>query len=66
MSFNPDPLKQAQEVIFSRKRNKPNHPDIIFNNNPVNKSSHQKYLGMFVDSKHVFDEHIEGVFEKTT
>ena len=35
MSFNPDPLKQAQEVIFSRKRNKPHHPDIIFNGNPV-------------------------------
>ena len=31
MSFNSDPLKQAQEVIFSRKRNKLHHPDIIFN-----------------------------------
>ena len=65
MSFNPDPLKQAQEVIFSRKRNKPHHPDVIFNN-PVKKSSYQKYLGMFLDSKHDFDEHIEGVFEKTS
>ena len=37
MSFNPDPLKQAQEVIFSRKRNKPHHPDIMFNGNPVKK-----------------------------
>ena len=37
MSFNPDPLKQAQEVIFSRKRNKPHHLDIIFNGNPVKK-----------------------------
>ena len=35
MSFNSDPLRQAQEVIFSRKRNKPHHPDIIFNGNPV-------------------------------
>ena len=26
MSFNPDPAKQAQEVIFSRKKIKPNHP----------------------------------------
>ena len=38
MSFNPDPLKQAQEVIFSRKRNKPHHPDIIFNGDPVKKA----------------------------
>ena len=37
MSFNPDPLKQAQEVIFSWKRNKLYHPDIIFNSNPVKK-----------------------------
>ena len=37
MSFNPDPLKQAQEVIFSRKRNKSHHPDIILNDNPVKK-----------------------------
>ena len=26
MSINPDPSKQAQEVIFSRKIKKPNHP----------------------------------------
>ena len=37
MSFNPDPLKQVQGVIFSRKRNKTHHPDIVFNGNPVKK-----------------------------
>ena len=58
MSFNPDPLKQAQEVIFSRKRNKPHHPDIIFNGNPVKKSSYQRHLGMFLDSKLDFDEQL--------
>ena len=26
MNFNPDPNKQAQEAIFSRKINKINHP----------------------------------------
>ena len=31
MSFNPDPSKQAQEVIFSRKY----HPPIYFNDIPV-------------------------------
>ena len=30
--FNPDLTKQAQEVIFSRKLNKPVHPNITFNN----------------------------------
>ena len=66
MGFNPDPLKQAQEVTFSRKRNKPHHPDIIFNGNPVKKSSYQKHLGIFLNSKLAFDEHIKGVFEKTS
>ena len=36
MSFNPDPSKQAQNVIFSRKIARTNHPDISFNNVPVN------------------------------
>ena len=35
MNLHPDPLKQAQEVVFSWKRNKPHHPDIIFNGNMV-------------------------------
>ena len=29
MSFKPDPSEQAQEVIFSRKIKKPNHPELI-------------------------------------
>ena len=66
MSFNPDPLKQVQGVIFSRKRNKPHHPAIIFNSNPVKKCSYQKHLGMFIDGKLDFDEHIKGIFCKTS
>ena len=65
MSFNPDPLKQAQEVIFSRKRNKPHHPDIIFNGNPVKKVL-TKNICMFLDSKFDFDEHIKVVSERTS
>ena len=36
MSFNPDPSKQAQEIIFSRKKMKSSHPSVYFNNIPVN------------------------------
>ena len=35
MSFNPEPSKQAQEVIFSRKTKKDYHPPLAFNNNNV-------------------------------
>ena len=32
MNFNPDPTKQAQKVIFSRKTKKLPHPPVVFNN----------------------------------
>ena len=31
-NFNPDPTKQAQEVIFSRKVKEICHPPLVFNN----------------------------------
>ena len=51
MSFNPDVSKQAQEVIFSRKKNIKNHPIVSFNNLPINRKSTQKYLGLLLDEK---------------
>ena len=33
MSFNPDPTKQAHEIIFSRKTSNKNHPVLMYNNN---------------------------------
>ena len=35
MNFNPDPIKQAQEVIFSRKAKEVDHPLLVFNNSSV-------------------------------
>ena len=66
MSFNPDPSKQAQEVIFSRKVSKSNHPSLFFNNSAVAESSIQKHLGMFLDKKLDFREHINHVFSKVS
>ena len=51
MSFNPDPLKQVLEVIFSRKMTKTNPPTLIFNDNWVQQVALQKHLGMFLDCK---------------
>ena len=42
MSFNPDINKQAQEVIFSRKLQKSNHPSLTFNGTCVTQSEIQK------------------------
>ena len=49
MSFNPDPSKQAQELLFSNKVTKTNHPNIIFNGNTVQKSAKLKQLGLILD-----------------
>ena len=59
MSFNPDPTKQAQEVIFSRKLIKPRHSLIKFNNIPVQNASSQKHLGLILDEKLNFESHLK-------
>ena len=65
MNFNPDPTKQAQELIFSRKVQMTNHPPLFFNENVVPQTSLQKHLGMFLDSKLNFSEHLKTIFQKT-
>ena len=64
MSFNPDPYKQAQGVIFSRKLNKPNHPSLNFNNMVVIQSTTHKHLGMILDTKLDFQEHLKDKLSK--
>ena len=65
MSFNPDPNKQAQEVIFSRKIQKSSQPSLIFNNNIVTQSLAQKHLGILLDTKLDFLEHLKGILKLT-
>ena len=60
MSFNPDPTKQTQEIIFSRKTSEKS-PGLMFNNSIINVISIHKHLGMTFDSKLSFDEHLESV-----
>ena len=45
MIFNPDMIKQAEEVIFSVKNIKPIQPTLTFNNVPVARVEHTKHLG---------------------
>ena len=58
MSFNPDRTRQAQEIIFSRKKNSITHPPLFLNNSEITLSSNQKHLGLTLDSKLSFNEHI--------
>ena len=64
ISFNPDPSKQAQEVIFFCKLQKSTHPTLSSNNNTVTQSVTQKHLGMLLDTKLDFQEHLKSVLNK--
>ena len=65
MTFNPDCSKQAQEIIFSRKLKKVTHPPLLFNNNNVSQVNFQTHLGVILDVKLTFEEHLKNVFNKT-
>ena len=58
MSFNPDPTKQAVEVVFSRKSIKLDHPKIYFNGTEVKTVNEHKHLGLILDTKLSFASHI--------
>ena len=49
---------QAQEVIFSKRTQKLFHPTVLFNNIPVQRSTVQKHLGVYLDEKLNFNTHI--------
>ena len=59
MSFNPDPNKQAIEVRFSNKHDKENYQPLKFNSSDVQMADNHKHLGLILDAKLNFNEHIE-------
>ena len=64
MSFDSDLNRQAQEIIFSRKLNKPSHQKIIFVSAPVVCADLQKHLGMYLDIARNFNLHIKEKLSK--
>ena len=64
MNFKPDPKKQAQEIIFSRKSKAISHPPLVFNNNNVIQTTSQKHLGIILDTRLSFEKLLETVLCK--
>ena len=64
MQFNPDPNKQAQEVYFSKKSNNENSLHVTFNNAKVVNCSTHKHLGLLLDKRLNFNEHIQSKINK--
>ena len=64
LEFNPDPLKQATEILFSCKKTIVNHPPIYFNGTVVAKVNHQKHLGLSLQSNLSFEKHLAEKIKK--
>ena len=58
MSFNPDPTKPANEILFSQKRSSPAHPPLFFNGVEVKRVTEHKHLGLILDPQLKFAAHI--------
>ena len=63
MILNPDLKKQAQEIIFSLESKAILHPPAVFNdnNNNVIQTTSQKHLGIIIDTRLSFKNHLETV-----
>ena len=64
MILMPDASKQDQNIVFSCKLNASNHETIYFNNVPVIKENSQKHIGLFLDYKLSFLDHINKNLER--
>ena len=64
MSFNPEPSKQTKEIIFSKKRSNIQLAILTFSNNILTPSNSHKHLGMVLDSKLNFNNHLSEKISK--
>ena len=65
LNFNPDPGKQTQKLLFSRKASSKSYPSLNFNDNPVHQLQLKKHLGLILDPKLSLGEHIQCTLIKT-
>ena len=61
ITFNPYTNKQDEELIFSRKAKKINHPHLTFSKSTVNQTTSHKHLGVILESRSNFDEHLNSI-----
>ena len=64
MLFNPDPSKQVMETCFSHKRDNNNYPSLVFDDTKAQLANSQKHLGLILDSKLDFNEHVDNKINK--
>ena len=65
MSFKPDLSTQAQEMIFSQKASRVDHPTVTFNNSPVAGTPCHKHLGLYLGEKLNLSHYIKEKINKS-
>ncbi len=61
VTFNPS---KTESMIFSRKQNKPHHPDLYMNNTVINTVTEHKHLGLTFSDDGKWKAHISSSLEK--
>ena len=61
VSFNP---AKSESLLLSRKRNKPYHPPVVMNNQPITEVDTHKHLGLTFSSDCTWHEHLAQVKSK--
>ena len=56
--------KQSDALLISRKANRPLHPQLLINNEPIKEESYHKHLGIFLSSDEIWHEHINSITSK--
>ena len=64
MQFNTDPNIQTQEVYFFKKSDNKNSLHVTFNNTKFVTCSAPKYLGLLLEKRLNFNEHIQSKTDK--
>ena len=59
--FNP---AKSESLLISRKPNKPLHPQLKMNNEPINEVARHKHLGIFLSNDGTWHEHIHYITSK--
>ena len=61
VTFNPS---KSESIIFSRKLNKPHHPQLVMNQQNINEVKSHKHLGIVFSNDCTWHEHLEYVKKK--
>ncbi|MCG7877682.1 MAG: reverse transcriptase domain-containing protein [Candidatus Thiodiazotropha endolucinida] len=61
VKFNP---AKSESLLLSRKKNRPLHPPLLMNNEPIQEVSSHKHLGIYLSSDGTWHEHIDYITSK--